>query len=217
MPSEHPVAQGTQEAATHTAGEAPAGRMPALSLSHGAPPLADDALWTRQLADWSAVLPRPASVLMVSAHWESAPLAIGATTTVPLVYDFWGFEDRYYQVTYRAPGAPGLAADVRKLLNVGHLPVQDIPERGLDHGAYVPLVEMYPAADVPVLQVSMPTLDPRQLFEVGRKLAPLRDAGGVIVGSGFFTHNLRAMNTGGGVSPVMAEFDHWGQEVLAHG
>ena len=124
MPSEHPVAQGTQEAATHTAGEATAGRMPAIYLSHGAPPLADDALWTRQLADWSAVLPRPASVLMVSAHWESAPLAIGATTTLPLVYDFWGFEDRYYQVTYPAPGAPRLAADVRKLLNAAGLPVQ---------------------------------------------------------------------------------------------
>ncbi|HXZ69944.1 MAG TPA: class III extradiol ring-cleavage dioxygenase, partial [Streptosporangiaceae bacterium] len=101
--------------------------MPAIYLSHGAPPLADDALWTRQLAGWSAVLPRPASVLMVSAHWESAPLAIGATTTVPLVYDFWGFEDRYYQVTYPAPGAPGLAADVRKLLGAAGLPVQDIP------------------------------------------------------------------------------------------
>ena len=122
MSSEHPVAPGTPEAAPHTADGATAGRMPAIYLSHGAPPLADDALWTRQLADWSAVLPRPASVLMVSAHWESAPLAIGATTTVPLVYDFWGFEDRYYQVTYPAPGAPGLAADVRKLLNVGHLP-----------------------------------------------------------------------------------------------
>src|SRR5215510_16398710 len=107
MSSEHPVAQGTQEAATPTADEATAGRMPAICLSPGGPPLADDALWTRQLADWSGSLPRPASVLMVSAHWESAPLAIGATATMPLVYDFWGFEDRYYQVRYPAPGAPG--------------------------------------------------------------------------------------------------------------
>ena len=217
MSSEHPAAQATQETTTATAGGATTGRMPAIYLSHGAPPLADDALWTRQLAGWSAVLPRPASVLMVSAHWESAPLAIGATTTVPLVYDFWGFEDRYYQVTYPAPGAPGLAADVRKLLNAAGLPVQDIPERGLDHGAYVPLVEMYPAADVPVLQVSMPTLDPRRLFETGRKLAPLRDEGVLIMGSGFFTHNLRAMSLDGSVSSVMSEFDHWGAEVLARG
>ncbi len=201
----------------NTAAGRAAERMPAIYLSHGAPPLADDALWTGQLAGWSGNLPRPASVLMVSAHWESAPLAIGATATVPLVYDFWGFEDRYYQVTYPAPGAPGLAADVRKLLGAAGLPVQDIPERGLDHGAYVPLVEMYPDADVPVLQISMPTLDPQRLFEVGQKLAPLRDAGVLIVGSGFFTHNLRAMSMDGSVSSVMSEFDHWGAEVLAHG
>ncbi len=193
------------------------GRMPAIYLSHGAPPLADDKLWTRQLAQWSGDLPRPESVLMVSAHWESAPLAIGATSTVPLLYDFWGFPDHYYQVKYPAPGAPQLAADVRKLLAAAGTSVQDLPDRGLDHGAYVPLVEMFPAADVPVLQVSMPTLDPRQLFEVGRKLAPLRDAGVLIVGSGFFTHNLRAMNYEGGVPAVMADFDQWGAEVLGRG
>jgi 4,5-DOPA dioxygenase extradiol len=204
---------GTGQATGAQAG----GRMPAIYLSHGAPPLADDPLWTRQLAGWSARLPRPASVLMVSAHWEAAPLTLGATTTVPLVYDFWGFPDKYYQVTYPAPGAPALAEDVRKLLRAANTPVTDLPDRGLDHGAYVPLVEMYPQADVPVLQISMPTLDPRQLFEVGRKLAPLRDDGVLIVGSGFFTHNLRAMTTGGRVPSVMAEFDHWGQEVLAHG
>src|ERR1039458_6037265 len=100
---EHPVPENT-------------GRMPAIYLSHGAPPLADDALWTRQLAGWARELPKPKSVLMVSAHWEAAPLALGATTTVPLTYDFWGFEDRYYQVRYPAPGAPELASDVRKLL-----------------------------------------------------------------------------------------------------
>jgi len=191
--------------------------MPAIYLSHGAPPLADDALWTGQLAGWSAELPKPASVLMVSAHWEAAPLALGATETVPLVYDFWGFPDKYYQVTYPAPGAPALAGDVRKLLRAAGTPVADLPGRGLDHGAYVPLVEMYPQADVPVLQISMPTLDPQQLFEVGRKLAPLRDASVLIVGSGFFTHNLRAMSMDGSVSSVMSSFDHWGAEALAHG
>ena len=191
--------------------------MPAIYLSHGAPPLAGPQRVVGQLASWSAELPRPASVLMVSAHWEAAPLALGATATAPLVYDFWGFPERYYEVKYPAPGAPALAEDVRKLLRAANMPVADLPDRGLDHGAYVPLAEMYPQADVPVLQISMPTLDPRQLFEVGRKLAPLRDAGVLIVGSGFFTHNLRAMNTSGGVSSVMAEFDHWGQEVLAHG
>ncbi|HWG64784.1 MAG TPA: class III extradiol ring-cleavage dioxygenase [Streptosporangiaceae bacterium] len=196
---------------------APPGRMPAIYLSHGAPPLTDDALWTRQLAEWSAKLPRPKSILMVSAHWEAAPLALGATSTVPLTYDFWGFPEKYYQVTYPAPGAPELASDVRKLLRAAGTPVADIPGRGLDHGAYVPLVEMYPEADIPVLQVSMPTLDPEGLFEIGRKLAPLRESGVLIVGSGFFTHNLRALSTGGHISRVMTDFDQWGREVLGRG
>ena len=212
-----PEHTGPEQTGPEHTGPGGTGRMPALYLSHGAPPLADDALWTRQLADWARELPKPKSVLMVSAHWESAPLALGATSTVPLTYDFWGFEDRYYQVRYPAPGAPELAADVRKLLRAAGTPVEDIPDRGLDHGAYVPLVEMYPDADVPVLQVSMPTLDPQGLYDVGRKLAPLRDEGVLIVGSGFFTHNLRALSPDGRVLPVMAEFDQWGSETLAHG
>ncbi|MFJ6140897.1 dioxygenase [Kitasatospora sp. NPDC092286] len=189
-------------------------RMPALYLSHGAPPLADDPIWPGELATWSAELPRPKAILMVSAHWEEAPLALGAVTTVPLVYDFWGFPEHYYRVQYAAPGAPELAERVRKLLRAPGTPVQDIPDRGLDHGAYVPLVEMFPEADVPVLQVSLPTLDPQRLMEIGRLLAPLRDEGVLIVGSGFFTHNLRALSSDGRVTSVMAEFDDWGRRAL---
>ncbi|GHA95620.1 dioxygenase [Streptomyces termitum] len=189
-------------------------RMPALYLSHGAPPLADDPVWPGELAAWSAGLPRPTAILMVSAHWEEAPLALGATETLPLVYDFWGFPEHYYQVRYAAPGAPGLAAAVRKLLHGPGTPVQDTPDRGLDHGAYVPLVEMYPDADVPVLQISLPTLDPRRLMDIGRRLAPLRDEGVLIVGSGFFTHNLAALRHSG-VPGWSAEFDDWGREALA--
>lgn len=191
---------------------------PVLYLSHGAPPLADDATWTRELKDWSATLPRPEAVLMVSAHWEEAPTTIGATETVPLVYDFWGFPQRYYEVTYDAPGAPELAEDVRKLLG-GH--VEQDQERGLDHGAYVPLKEMFPEADVPVLQMSMPTLDPRELHEIGRKLAPLRDQNVLIVGSGFMTHNLSCVNfpAGPDYEPPSwsAEFDDWANQMLAAG
>ncbi|MDT0269041.1 class III extradiol ring-cleavage dioxygenase [Streptomyces sp. DSM 44915] len=190
--------------------------MPALYLSHGAPPLADDALWPDQLAAWSAELPRPTAILMISAHWEEAPLALSATSTVPLVYDFWGFPQHYYQVQYAAPGAPELAESVRKLLRAPGLPVQDVPDRGLDHGAYVPLVEMYPDADIPVLQMSLPTLDPRRLMDIGQRLAPLRDEGVLIVGSGFFTHNLSALG-GPGVPAWSAEFDDWGQRALAAG
>ncbi|SEP85794.1 Aromatic ring-opening dioxygenase, catalytic subunit, LigB family [Lentzea albida] len=189
-----------------------------LYLSHGAPPLADDETWTRELKDWSATLPRPEAVLMVSAHWEEAPTTIGATTTVPLVYDFWGFPQRYYEVTYEAPGAPELANDVRKLLG-GH--VEQDEERGLDHGAYVPLKEMFPDADVPVLQMSLPTLDPRKLHEVGRRLAPLRDKNVLIVGSGFMTHNLSCVNFPAGPDyepPSWSkEFDDWAHRQLAAG
>lgn len=187
--------------------------MPALYLSHGAPPLADDPVWPAELAAWSAELPRPTAILIVSAHWEEAPLAVGATETVPLVYDFWGFPEHYYQVQYAAPGAPELAERVRKTLRGAGTPVQDIPDRGLDHGAYVPLVEMFPAADVPVLQISMPTLDPQGLYDIGRKLAPLRQEGVLIIGSGFFTHNLAALRQGG-TPGWSAEFDDWGHRAL---
>jgi 4,5-DOPA dioxygenase extradiol len=187
--------------------------MPVLYLSHGAPPLADDEVWTHQLARWSSALPKPSAVLIVSAHWENAPLTVGATATVPLVYDFWGFPERYYEVTYPAPGAPELAASVRSLLGTVH----EDPARGLDHGAYVPLKEMYPDADVPVLQMSMPSLDPAELFAVGQRLAPLRDQDVLIIGSGFFTHNLSAMRPEPAAEAPSwsTEFDHWGAEALA--
>jgi 4,5-DOPA dioxygenase extradiol len=188
-------------------------RMPALYLSHGAPPLADDALWPGELASWADGLPRPKAILVVSAHWEEAPLALGATATVPLVYDFWGFPEHYYQVRYGAPGAPELADSVRKLLRRAGTPVQDVPDRGLDHGAYVPLKEMFPAADIPVLQISMPTLEPQSLLDIGRRLAPLRDEGVLIVGSGFFTHNLAALRRPG-LPGWSVEFDDWGRRAL---
>lgn len=213
------MATGTPSAATGEEVGAPA-RMPVLYLSHGAPPLADDELWTSQLAGWAARLPRPKAVLMVSAHWESAPVTLSATRTVPLLYDFQGFPERYRQVRYPAPGAPGLAERVRRLLSGPGDRVHDAPERGLDHGAYVPLVEMYPDADVPVLQMSMPTLGPAELLRLGRRLAPLRDEGYLIVGSGFFTHNLSDLRWGAGVDEAprwSAEFDAWGREALERG
>ncbi len=197
-------------------------RMPVLYLSHGAPPLADDATWTAELAGWSRDLPRPRSILMVSAHWEQAPVSVSATSgEVPLVYDFWGFPQRYYEVTYAAPGAPDLARSVAGLLGGAGETLHQDPARGLDHGAYVPLVEMFPEADVPVLQLSMPTLDPRRLFDLGRALAPLRDEGVLVVGSGFTTHNLRWFDPSAGPDGTpptpSAEFDHWAAEAVGRG
>ncbi|MFH8989877.1 dioxygenase [Streptomyces sp. NPDC017940] len=192
-------------------------RMPALFMSHGGPTLAEDAHWPGELRRWGAELPRAKAILMVSAHWEEAPLALGATTAVPLVYDFWGFPEHYYRIRYDAPGAPDLAAQVKAMLHGPGMPVHDLPERGLDHGAYVPLREMYPDADIPVLQMSMPTLDPRALMEIGRRLAPLRDEGVLIVGSGSFTHNLRAISPENHVPSALAEFDDWGRRALDAG
>jgi len=196
------------------------GPAPALYIGHGAPPLLDDALWTAQLAAWAKELPRPRSVLIVSAHWESAPLTLGATETgVPLTYDFYGFPQRFYEMTYPSPGAPDLAARVEALMpdteSVAHR-----PGYGLDHGAYVPLMVMYPEADVPVLQMSMPTLDPERLFELGRRLRPLRDEGVLIVGSGFLTHGLpflRDWRSDAEPPGWSKDFDEWAREALGRG
>ena len=193
-------------------------RMPSIFLSHGAPPLADDPVWTEELAHLAGSLPKPSSILVISAHWEAAPVTVGAIETVPLYYDFYGFPERYYRGEYPAPGAPRLAADVQAMLQRPGQPIAHAPDRGLDHGAYVPLVEMYPDADVPVLQISMPSLDPDDLFEIGARLAPLRKEGVLIIGSGFSTHNLREMDPTGERVPLWSsEFDHWLRETVERG
>jgi 4,5-DOPA dioxygenase extradiol len=203
-------------------GAASSTRMPAVFLSHGAPPLVDDARWTAELRRWAVELPRPEQILIVSAHWESAPLMLGATETVPLVYDFGGFAPRYRRATYPAPGAPSLADRVEALLPATE-PVARAPRRGLDHGAYVPLSVMYPAADVPVLQVSLPTSDPDRLLELGQRLRPLRDEGVLIVGSGFTTHGLPFLTREHWTSTTAPppgwsrEFDAWTDETLRRG
>jgi len=149
----------------------------------------------------------------VSAHWVDAPVTLGASRTVPLVYDFYGFPQKYYDVTYAAPGAPDLAKRVRELVPGS----RSDEARGLDHGAYVPLVAMYPAADIPVLQISIPTMDPAPLYALGKSLAPLRDEGVLIMGSGFLTHNMRSLAREPGAKPPAwaAEFDAWAEGVLA--
>jgi len=188
--------------------------MPAIFAAHGAPVLLDDAQWMGELGAWAAAMPRPRSILIISAHWEQRPAALAATRTVPLVYDFYGFPDRYYHTRYPCPGAPGLAERVRDLLRGRGIPCDDEPERGLDHGAYVPLVAMYPRADVPVLQISMPRLDPEELFDLGQAVAPLRDEGVLLFGSGFLTHNMSYAFRPG--TPQWAhDFDAWAQDAIA--
>src|SRR3712207_1079159 len=192
-------------------------RMPALYIGHGAPPLLDDPVWSGQLAAWAADLPRPRAILIVSAHWESAPVSLTASHA-PLVYDFGGFDPRYYRMTYVTPDASALAERIAAMIPSTE-PVHQHTSRGLDHGAWVPLKVMYPDADVPVLQMSLPTHDPERLMELGRRLRALREHGVLVIGSGFMTHGLpfltREMFTGNVVPGWSADFDAWAADALA--
>ncbi len=194
--------------------------MPALYIGHGAPPLLDDALWSGQLAAWAADLPRPKAILIVSAHWESAPVMLSATAAAtPLIYDFGGFEAKYYNMKYETPDASALAARVAAMMP-SYEPVHQHPSRGLDHGAWVPLKIMYPAGDIPVLQMSLPTSDPGRLMELGRRIRPLRDEGVLVIGSGFLTHGLpflREFRIDADAPGWSVDFDLWAADALARG
>jgi 4,5-DOPA dioxygenase extradiol len=197
------------------------GPMPALYLSHGAPPLFDDARWIQELFAWAQALPRPTAILIVSAHWESAPLSLSASAPgTPLVYDFAGFDRRYFEMTYPTPDAGALAARVAAAMPDSE-PVHQHTGRGLDHGAWVPLKVMYPDGDVPVLQLSMPTHDPARLLDIGRRLRALRHEGVLVIGSGFMTHGLRfltrEMVVEGKVPSWSSDFDQWAADALARG
>lgn len=195
-------------------------RMPVGFVGHGAPLLATDAIKGAELTAWSAQMPRPTGVLVVSAHWQRAPAALGAVTPQPLIYDFGGFPDALYKLRYPAPGAPALATRVRALLT-GRPGAGDKTavqtKRGLDHGAWVPLLHLYPKADVPVLQLSLPTsAGPGAMLAMGQALAPLRDEGVLILGSGNVTHNLRQLSFDAHApTPGWARaFDGWTAERL---
>jgi 4,5-DOPA dioxygenase extradiol len=192
--------------------------MPALYLGHGAPPLLDDPVWSGQLAAWAVDLPKPKAILIVSAHWESAPVSLSASGA-PLVYDFGGFYARYYRMTYETPDATALAQRIAAMMPAGE-PVHQHASRGLDHGAWVPLKIMYPQADVPVLQMSLPTHDPVRLMRLGERLRPLRDEGVLIIGSGFLTHGLpflREFRIDAVAPGWSSDFDSWAGEALARG
>jgi 4,5-DOPA dioxygenase extradiol len=197
------------------------GPPPALYLSHGAPPVFDDSHWMDQLFTWSQTMPKPKGILIVSAHWESAPMMLSSPERgTPLVYDFGGFAPVYYQMTYPTPGAHRLVARVAALMPDNE-PVHQHASRGLDHGAWVPLKVMYPFADVPVVQMSMPTHDPQRLFDIGRRLRPLRGEGVLVIGSGFMTHGLRyatrEMLFDNQIPGWSAEFDAWVADALGRG
>jgi 4,5-DOPA dioxygenase extradiol len=195
------------------------GALPALYVSHGAPPLFEDAEWMTQLHAWARTLPKPRAILIVSAHWESAPLSLTSTEAgTDLVYDFGGFHPMYYRMRYDTPDAGDLARQV-----VAALPdtetVHEHRGRGLDHGAWVPLKVMYPDGDVPVLQMSIPTHDPDTLLALGTRLRALRDQGVLVIGSGFMTHGLPFIewHAPERVPGWSADFDAWAADALARG
>ena len=210
----------TESSSTNSQNSSTAERMPALYIGHGAPPLLDDPVWGGQLKAWAADLSRPNAILIVSAHWESAPVSLSATAPgTPLVYDFGGFAPKYYNMRYETPDASDLAKRVAALMPDTE-PVHQHASRGLDHGAWVPLKLMYPAGDIPVLQMSLPTHDPYKLLELGRRLRPLREEGVLIIGSGFLTHGLPFLKEFRieAEAPVWSrEFDAWAAEALARG
>lgn len=224
IPADHPFSRHLRRAAdaeatvAHRAWRPDDGPLPALYVSHGAPPLFEDEPWMTQLHDWARAIPRPRAILVVSAHWESAPIAVtSATADTPLVYDFGGFHPMYYEMAYATPDASALAAQVAALLPPAE-PLTERP-RGLDHGAWVPLKVMYPRADIPVLQLSLPSQDPERLLALGARLRALRDEGVLVIGSGFMTHGLPYVDWQhpDRVPGWSAEFDAWAAEALATG
>jgi 4,5-DOPA dioxygenase extradiol len=224
IPGHHPFARHLERAAAaeHRAPHAvwtPAdGPLPSLYLSHGAPMLFEMTDWMTQLHDWARDLPRPRGILIISAHWESAPLAISAPQPTELVYDFGGFHPMYYQMRYDTPAATDLADQVAALMPRTEA-VHEHRDRGLDHGAWVPLKIMYPEADIPVLQLSMPTHDPARLLDLGRRLRALRESGVLVIGSGYMTHGLPYLDWSrpDSVPGWSSDFDHWAAEALGRG
>jgi len=223
VPTSHPFARHLAEVAAagpHAAWTPGDGALPALYLSHGAPPLFEDTGWMDQLFAWARSMPRPKAVLIVSAHWEAAPLSLSSTdAAVTPVYDFGGFDPMYFRMRYDTPDATAFGARVLGALG-GSEPVHQQQSRGLDHGAWVPLKIMYPEADIPVLQMSLPTHDPVRLLKLGERLRSLRDEGVLVIGSGFLTHGLPFLTEwriDASVPGWSSDFDAWAAEALSRG
>jgi 4,5-DOPA dioxygenase extradiol len=167
-------------------------RTPVLFVSHGAPTFAiEPGLLGPRLTATGQDLPRPKAVLVVSPHWITRGLRVATSASPETVHDFGGFPQELYGIQYPAPGHPELAARTIELLRGAGWPAEAEPSQGLDHGAWVPIRFLYPDADVPVFQVSLPAgLTPERAYALGQALAPLRDEGVLVVGSGSLTHNL---------------------------
>ena len=229
------VVVGTAAAAMAVAGTAPASeatstsdkrragfgaRMPVVYLPHGGGPWPFADLGFASPSEKEALtayltsvgsLRKPRALLVVSAHWEAPTLTVMTGERPPLYFDYYGFPPETYRLTWPAPGDPQLAARTRELLGKGGFPSAADAERGFDHGTFVPLKVAFPAADIPTVQLSLKSgLDPAEHLAIGRALAPLRDEGVLIVGSGMTYHNMRGF--GGAGRAVSQAFDAWLRE-----
>lgn len=198
---------------------AKADRMPVAFLPHGGGPwpwvdVGFDAAGNAELAAYLrsvAALPKvkPKALLVISAHWEERVPTVMTAAHPPMLYDYYGFPAESYEITWPAPGDPKLAARVQELLTAAGIASQSDAKRGFDHGTFVPLKLTYPEADIPVVQLSLEAnLDPARHIALGRALAPLRDEGVFIVGSGMTFHNLRAFRDPR-ARPIAEQFDAW--------
>ncbi|UVL70879.1 DODA-type extradiol aromatic ring-opening family dioxygenase [Pseudomonas protegens] len=194
--------------------------LPSLFISHGSPMLAlEPGASGPALARLAAELPRPRAILVVSAHWESSDLRVSCNPHPETWHDFGGFPAALFAVQYPAPGDPELAAQVVELLRAEGLPAQLDSQRPFDHGTWVPLSLMYPQADIPVVQLSLPSrLGPALQTRIGHALAGLREQGVLLIGSGSITHNLRDLDWHAGpesVEPWAKAFRDWMIDKLA--
>jgi 4,5-DOPA dioxygenase extradiol len=190
-------------------------RAPVLFVSHGAPNVAlDHDAYTQALESFGASYPRPRAIVVVSAHWEwPGPARVNAMAQPPPIHDFSGFSPEMYALKYPAPGAPEIADEALDLLASAGINAVRETARGWDHGLWVPLRLLYPAASSPVVEISLPIpRSPDRLSRVGRALSPLRDQGVLLLGSGGIVHNLRRLEWKDRQAPAVpwaAEFDAW--------
>lgn len=186
--------------------------LPSVFVSHGAPTLPlESGPATAFLHGLGEELGRPEAILCVSAHWETGVPALSLSSRPETIHDFYGFPQALYELRYAAPGAPDLARRAAALLGEAGQDVKLSEGRGLDHGAWVPLMLMYPAADIPVTQLSVQTAEgPAAHVALGEALAPLRAEGVLVLGSGGAVHNLREWRAGDETVPAWARaFDDW--------
>lgn len=169
--------------------------------------------WLQQLPSTLPATPR--AILILSGHWDEPEFSISSSPAPGMIYDYSGFPKHTYQLKYNAPGSPELAAQVQQLLVDAGFPARLDPQRGYDHGTFVPLKVIYPEAKIPVVQLSLNrTLDPALHLAVGQALAPLRGQGILILGSGMSTHNLRGLD--GRYLSQLRQFDAWLTEAACH-